>query len=365
MSPLLVRLHRRDLRLALGVRAGHDRHADRAWPSSWLPTRVTQVLIMLGGALRGGRRCSASIPTIRSRSASTSSWACRSGGRGGRGLAGPGARRDSRRGRRPAGPRAAPQAAARGPISAEWAVYLGTAAGDPGCSCSWSPASRRFTADSRPMTLDPRRRSIETLASQRKRAGADRWPWCVKESSRPAGLVLVLAGLVAFGYLGHRDLPPRHDPPPADVRRADPDLLLDALLGVLRAGRQLAQQLHRPQRGPRVRGSAAIAADEVGKTIQHPAHAGAARLPQRRPALHARRARRAAQRAQGANPDFEIDWKVAEDNVGMGIAERGPTRSRPARSSRSTRSTSWSSAWCSRRLWALAGQPRAGSRARR
>ena len=92
----------------------------------------------------------------------------------------------------------------------------------------------------------------------------------LKQVSTPAGVVLAIAALLAYGYLlfetFRMDTIARH--------RMGVVLILFVFcmlfLGVLRAGRQFHEQLHRPQRGPRFRRATqqTITASDVGKTIR-------------------------------------------------------------------------------------------------
>ena len=111
----------------------------------------------------------------------------------------------------------------------------------------------------------------------------------------------------------------------AAVRRADPDVLLDAVLGVLRAGRQLDQQLHRPQRRPRDRRprghagrrrqgdrAAGAARDQRGRA-REPAAADARSSSVTRTAtaaVHADRPRRPARQRRRADAPRDADGRT-------------------------------------------------------
>ena len=111
------------------------------------------------------------------------------------------ARRPAARRRAAARSRTSAHAASPGVLPAEWAVYLA-----PSCWCPVfrAPGLRRrdlLTADGRPMVARP---GLDHQAPgtqpQRLRTASPRS--CLKEVSKPAGLVLALSGLLAFGYLG-------------------------------------------------------------------------------------------------------------------------------------------------------------------
>ena len=126
-----------------------------------------------------------------------------------------------------------------GPISAEWTVYLGTVLAIAVFVLAGLGILLRSRRDDRPMTIIPSRSSSH-MRGEHERGSVQVLAVVVQESSRPAGLVLVVAGLLAFGYIGVETFRLDTRRPPADVRGPDPHLLLHALLGVLRAGRQLA-----------------------------------------------------------------------------------------------------------------------------
>ena len=117
-----------------------------------------------------------------------------------------------------------------GPISAEWAVYLGAALSIVVFVLLVSGFSP-LTSDHRPMTIVPE--SVVKSLKESSSGAAQVLAVVVEESSRPAGLVLVVAGLLAFGYIIVETFRLETVPPPANVRRADPHLLLHALLVVL------------------------------------------------------------------------------------------------------------------------------------
>ena len=143
----------------------------------------------------------------------------------------------------------------------------------------------------------------------------------LQETSKPAGLILFLSGLGGAGLsrIAHRQARPCSAP--AHVCRLHPDVLLHALLGVLRASRQLGQQLHRSQRESRHRQHADITSADVGSTIT---------IQPTQEQLGFSNGGRvftidqlATMRdANTTNPGFTVDWTVSDDNVGMLVAER-------------------------------------------
>lgn len=203
-----------------------------------------------------------------------------------------------------------------GPLNAEWTVYLGTAAAIP-----------VFVLLVSGFAVMPGQQSVTIVPdSVIERIQAVESPFAevvavfVREISRPAGLVLVLSGVVAFGYLGMTTF--RLD---RVARQRMFVVLILTFFSMLfwaffeQAGSSVNNFTDRNV--DRVFEQRTIAADEVGQTIQiQPTqeqlgyHNGEKlftldNLDQLRD-QHAR------------NPDFVIPWEVAPDNVGMGIARR-------------------------------------------
>ena len=248
-----VRLHRRDLRLALRLRPGHDRHADRhrrvrraGAPHASADRRPARS--------RRPARCSCSGRTTRSRSRSTCSsavallasaaTACVALARGGL-PAEAGQPKDPDKLRR----------RVLGPLDAERAVYAGTLVLVPVFALLVSGFAP-FTANHAPVMLF----SESAIAGLRSSAGAagQILAVVVEEISKPAGLVLVVTGVGALGYMGYELMHLDRARARAHDGGAHADLLFDAVLVVLRTSRQLDQQLHRSQRRPRPRAAHAV-----------------------------------------------------------------------------------------------------------
>ena len=106
-----------------------------------------------------------------------------------------------------------------------------------------------------------------------------------------------------------------------------------------------------------------VTAAQVGQTAPDSADPGAARLPQRRSTVHARRPGITARGASGRLRIFRSTGASWKTTSGWG-SPSVRTRYRPARSSPSIRSTSWCSGWYSRRCgpcWpSIAGTEHAG-----
>ena len=108
---------------------------------------------------------------------------------------------------------------------------------------------------------------------------------------------------------------------PADVCRVHSHVLLDALLGLLRAGRQLGQQFHRPQRESRHRPNTNDHERRCWLHDHHPADARTTWLSNGGRVFTIDQLD-ALRNANRDNPDFTIEWAVAADNVGMVVADR-------------------------------------------
>ncbi len=124
--------------------------------------------------------------------------------------------------------------------------------------------------------------------------------WLV-ENRQIARLVLYSTGTVALAYIVFemtRVTRRERERLGAILRDG---LLLDALLGVLRAGRELDQQLHRPQRRPRERRPGGHRRRR-GAHREPGAQPGAARIPPERARVHHRPARRRPRRRAERSP---------------------------------------------------------------
>ena len=150
----------------------------------------------------------------------------------------------------------------------------------------------------------------------------------VRESSRPAGLILLLCGLGALVYLGFETFRL-----PKVPRERMCVVLILTFFSMLfwaffeQAGSSLNNFTDRNV--DRVFQRRAIGPEEVGTTIRlQPTQAqlgyhNGDRLFTLDMLDKLRDEHAKSPDAKGnTNPDFEIDWKVAEDNVGMGVARR-------------------------------------------
>jgi POT family proton-dependent oligopeptide transporter len=282
------------------------------------PTRVTQALILLGAASAAGGLLSfrpdnplsvgvnvfVGIALVIAAVVATMAL-----GRGGLPKEA-GAPRDPERLRKPV----------LGPISAEWTVYLASLLAIVIFVLLVSGFSP-LTSDHRPMKIIPDSvvKSFQESPSALVRASA----MVLQESSRPAGLVLVVSGILAFGYLILETL--RLD---TVARQRMYVVLILTFFSMLfwaffeQAGSSVNNFTDRNV--DRVVGGRMIAADEVGKTIriqptqeQLGYHDG-----DRLFTLDVLDQLRKDHKMKGDRLDFEIDWTVAPDNVGMEIAQR-------------------------------------------
>jgi dipeptide/tripeptide permease len=142
----------------------------------------------------------------------------------------------------------------------------------------------------------------------------------LKEVSRPAGLVLLLSGLLAFAYLGIETLRLGKVP-----RERMFMVLILTFFSMLfwsffeQAGSSVNNFTDRNV--DRVFPQRRITADEVGWTI--PIQPTQAQLGYHNgDQLFTLGILDKLRKEHEENPDFEIEWKVAKDNVGMGIADR-------------------------------------------
>jgi len=223
--------------------------------------------------------------------------------------AGVGAPPDLQRLRRPA----------LGPISAEWTVYLGTVVAIPLFVLLVSGFAL-LAPDHRAVAILPD--SVIHKLGQSANPLARPLAMVVEEASRPAGLILVLAGVVALVYLGLETV--RMEKVPRERMFV---VLILTFFSMLfwaffeQAGSSLNNFTDRNV--DRVFERRWITPEEVGKTIriqptqeQLGYHNGDQLFTL--DALDKLRGKE----EHSKKPDFEIDWIVAADNVGMGVASR-------------------------------------------
>ncbi|NLF73557.1 MAG: peptide MFS transporter [Candidatus Anammoximicrobium sp.] len=204
-----------------------------------------------------------------------------------------------------------------GPITAEWAVYLGTAVTIPVFVLLVSGFAP-LTEQQRGITVIPESFVQDLQASQN--------PWVqvaatvVTEASRPAGLVLMLAGVLAFAYLGIETF--RLDTIP---RQRMYVVLILTFFSMLfwaffeQAGSSVNNFTDRNV--DRVFEDRTVTAADVGQTIRlQPTQEqlGYANGSQ----LFTLDVLDKLRQQHGQKLDFEIDWQVTEGNVGMGLARR-------------------------------------------
>ena len=203
---------------------------------------------------------------------------------------------------------------------AAWIVYLGTVAAIVAAMFLVSGFSL-VTSDHQAVTLTPKAWLVACQSSGNHYLNM--LGTVLLELGRPAGLVLLLSALTAFTYLGIETF--RMDTVPAapHVRDHDPHGILDVVLVVLRAGRQFGEQLYRPERRSRPGGEESDCR-----------HGGAnVRASNRRRRNSATTTARNSSRSTRLNklrdehderhdPYFKIDWKVTPDDVGMDLANR-------------------------------------------
>jgi proton-dependent oligopeptide transporter, POT family len=204
-----------------------------------------------------------------------------------------------------------------GGLSAEWSVYLGALVVVPLFAmlvAGFAP----LTSDHAPLVLF----SEEMIASLHASPSAFSQVLAVvvEEISKPAGLVLMATGLSAIIYLATQmvKLPKlQRERLQVAVTLIFFSMLFWAFFE--QAGSSINNFTDRNVN--RVQAAEQIGADDVGKTIrlqptqkQLGYHDGTRLFTQKD--LDQLRAR------EGQMPDFEVDWTVAPDNVGMGIAKR-------------------------------------------
>lgn len=207
-----------------------------------------------------------------------------------------------------------------GPITAEWAVYLGTLAAVPLIALIVSGFAP-LTEDNHSITIVP-----DSVIKQVQDSGGVGKVAAVvlRESSKPAGLGLILVGLIALGYLGYETI--RLDRIPRQRMYVVFILTFFSMLFWAffeQAGSSVNNFTDRNVDRVLAAGRTVTEAD-VGQTIrlqptqeQLGYHNGKTMFT----LTDLDKLRDAYKEKQGAN--FEMDWTVAPDNVGMQIASRG------------------------------------------
>ena len=204
-----------------------------------------------------------------------------------------------------------------GPISTEWAVYLGTLVVVPAVILLVSGFAP-LTADNQSVTIVPGGVITEMQASPNGIVQV--LAVVVREVSGPSGLVLMLSGFAALLYLGLQCF--RLDKIPRERMYV---VLVLTFFSMLfwsffeQAGSSVNNFTDRNV--DRVFAQSTITEADVGQTIriqptqeQLGYHNGAQLFTI--DVLNQLRER------QQQDPNFEIDWRVAEDNVGMGVGAR-------------------------------------------
>jgi POT family proton-dependent oligopeptide transporter len=204
-----------------------------------------------------------------------------------------------------------------GPLSAEWTVYLGTLAVVAAFVLLVSGFAP-LTADNRPVTLVPDSMLEEMKSSDSPMMGV--LVVVLKEVSRPVGLVLMLTGLAACVYLGIESL--RLDKIGRQRMYVVGILTFFSLLFWAffeQAGSSVNNFTDRNI--DRVSAQSRITADDIGKTIhiqptqaQFGYHNG--------DELFRMHTLTKLRKEHANDENFEIEWKVAADNVGMGVSDR-------------------------------------------
>jgi POT family proton-dependent oligopeptide transporter len=204
-----------------------------------------------------------------------------------------------------------------GPISAEWTVYLATVLAILVFVLLVSGFSP-LTRDHRPMTIIPAS-AVESLEKS-PNAAMRVLAVVLHESSRPAGLVLMISGILAFGYVIVETL--RLE---TIARQRMYVVLVLTFFSMLfwaffeQAGSSVNNFTDRNVH--RVFGGREIAAQDVGKTIRiQPTQAQLGYHNGGR--LFTLDVLDQLRKEHSQDHDFEIEWNVAEDNVGMAVAKR-------------------------------------------
>ncbi|MBM3999918.1 MAG: peptide MFS transporter [Planctomycetes bacterium] len=204
-----------------------------------------------------------------------------------------------------------------GPLTAEWAVFVGTIVLIPVFALLVSGFSI-LRSDGKSVTVVPESviEKLESNPSKMAKIGAV----VLKESSKPAGLILVLSGIVAFGYLAVETA--RLDKVPRERMYVVLILIFFSMLFwsfFEQAGSSVNNFTDRNV--DRVRETRRIEEKEVGSRI---------RIQPTQEQLGYRNGNTLftiskldeLRAANDENPNFEVDWTVNSDNVGMGIAQR-------------------------------------------
>jgi POT family proton-dependent oligopeptide transporter len=206
-----------------------------------------------------------------------------------------------------------------GGLSTQMVVYLGTLAVIPVFALLVSGFSLLTSEKTKAVTLISQERVIEPMAKSDNPASRVA-AVVLREASKPAGLAMVLSGLIAFGYLGLQTVRlPKIQRERMFVVFA---LFFFAMLFFAffeQAGSSIS--LFTDRNVDRVFQPRELTADDVGKTIriqptqeQLGYHNG--------DQLFTLNVLDDLRSKNEKNPNFEIDWTVAQDNVGMGVADR-------------------------------------------
>lgn len=203
-----------------------------------------------------------------------------------------------------------------GPLSAQWVVLLGTVLATVVFVLLVSGFSL-FTKDHRPVSLvpDATLKNLEGSSNQVVQVLAV----VVKEMSRPAGLVLLIAGLLAFGYIGFETVRLERIP-----RQRMYVVLILTFFSMLfwsffeQAGSSINNFTDRNV--DRVFESRRITAEDVGKTIRIQPTQEQFGYKNGNEMFTLTTLNNLDEKHKGGT--YEIDWKVSEDDVGMGIAKR-------------------------------------------
>jgi POT family proton-dependent oligopeptide transporter len=202
-------------------------------------------------------------------------------------------------------------------IAADWFVLLGTAVAIP-IFVLFVSGFAPLTADGRSVTIIPQS-VIENMQTTENPA-MEVIALVVREISRPAGLVLMLSGLAAFVYLGIETF--RLEKVPRERMFVVLVLTFFSMLFWAffeQAGSSINNFTDRNI--DRVFEERAVEADEVGETIRiQPTQEQLGFFNGDQ--LFTLDVLDALREEHEQELDFEIDWAVTEDNVGMGIGRR-------------------------------------------
>lgn len=204
-----------------------------------------------------------------------------------------------------------------GPITLEWAVYLGALLSIPVFALLVSGFSL-VTPSHQSVTLIPENviKPLEEGNNDFLKIAAV----VMKESSKPAGLILMLSGLLAFGYLGIETV--RLDRKPRERMFVALILIFFSMLFwsfFEQAGSSVNNFTDRNV--DRVFESEKVTEQDVGKTISiQPTQEQLGYYNGDQ--LFTLDVLDKLRKDNESNPEFTIEWKVTEKNVGMGIAKR-------------------------------------------